>query len=140
MAARRSSAIAGAGDSCGSTREVRLEAARASGRRARSLPPLPGQVLVGRTPADAGKPAAGLPRRAGRRCLSVSPMPLPDGGLELRPPTARGDALQRAVRTLAMGSACACAADHATARSRACSAASSIAGARVASATGAGRR
>jgi hypothetical protein len=64
----------------------------------------PGQVLVGRTPADAGQSlAAGLPRRAGRRYLSVSPMPLQDGGLELL--TADGalaTRLQRAVRKLAM--------------------------------------
>jgi len=64
----------------------------------------PGQVLIGRTPADATQSmAAGLPRRAGRRYLSVSPMPLQDGGIELL--TADGALaarLQRAVRALAM--------------------------------------
>ncbi len=62
----------------------------------------PGQPLLGRTPEDAGQSlAAGLPRRAGRRYLSVSPMPLQDGGLELL--TADGALaarLQRTVRSL----------------------------------------
>jgi 23S rRNA pseudouridine2605 synthase len=64
----------------------------------------PGQVLIGRTPTDAETSlAAGLPRRAGRRYFSVSPMPLQDGGLELL--TSDGDLatrLQRAVRRLEM--------------------------------------
>jgi 23S rRNA pseudouridine2605 synthase len=85
-------------------RPVRLESARAS---AAGVPLFichrsPGQVLLGRTSADAGQSlAAGLPRRAGRRYLSVSPMPLQDGGLELL--TADGALaarLQRAVRSL----------------------------------------
>jgi len=87
-------------------RPVRLEAARAlrGGTPVFLCHRSPGQVLVGRTPADAGQSlAAGLSRRAGRRYLSVSPMPLQDGGLELL--TADGalaTRLQRAVRTLAM--------------------------------------
>ena len=87
-------------------RPVRLEAARApkGGTPVFLCHRSPGQVLVGRTPADAGQSlAAGLPRRAGRRYLSVSPMPLQDGGLELL--TADGalaTRLQRVVRTLAM--------------------------------------
>jgi len=64
----------------------------------------PGQQLIGRSPADAAESlAAGLPRRAGRRHFSVSPMPLPDGGIELL--TADGALaarLQRAVRRLPM--------------------------------------
>jgi 23S rRNA pseudouridine2605 synthase len=87
-------------------RPVRLEAARVpkGGTPVFLCHRSPGQVLVGRTPADAGESlAAGLPRRAGRRYLSVSPMPLQDGGIELL--TADGALaarLQRAVRTLAM--------------------------------------
>jgi 23S rRNA pseudouridine2605 synthase len=87
-------------------RPVRLEAARVP----RAGSPLflcnrsPGQLLVGRTPGDAEQSlAAGLPRRAGRRYLSVSPMPLQDGGLELL--TADGALaarLQRTVRSLPM--------------------------------------
>ncbi len=87
-------------------RAVRLEAARLpkGGAPVFLCNRSPGQVLVGRTPADAGLSlAAGLPRRAGRRYLSVSPMPLQDGGLELL--TADGALaarLQRAVRALPM--------------------------------------
>jgi 23S rRNA pseudouridine2605 synthase len=87
-------------------RPVRLEAARPprSGAPVFLCHRSPGQVLVGRTPADAAASmAAGLPRRAGRRYLSVSPMPLQDGGIELL--TADGALaarLQRAVRALAM--------------------------------------
>ena len=87
-------------------RTVRLEAARLP----RAGMPLflcnrsPGQPLLGRGPEDAALSlAAGLPRRAGRRYLSVSPMPLQDGGLELL--TADGALaarLQRAVRVLPM--------------------------------------
>ena len=52
-----------------------------------------------------------LPRRAGRRFISVSPMPRVDGGLELL--TADGALarrLQRAVHAWRANSACACAA------------------------------
>ncbi len=87
-------------------RPVRLEAARLQrgGGALFLCNRSPGQALLARTPADAGQNlAAGLPRRAGRRYLSVSPMPLQDGGLELL--TADGALaarLQRAVRTLPM--------------------------------------
>jgi 23S rRNA pseudouridine2605 synthase len=85
-------------------RPVRLDAARAG---AAGLPLFlcnrsPGQLLVGSGRADAAASlAAGLPRRAGRRYVSISPMPLQDGGLELL--TADGALaarLQRAVRSL----------------------------------------
>ncbi|MCC7464287.1 MAG: hypothetical protein IT480_17730 [Gammaproteobacteria bacterium] len=85
-------------------RPVRLEA----GRLPQAGSPLflcnrsPGQSLVGRASVGAEPSlAAGLPRRAGRRYLSVSPMPLQDGGLELL--TADGAVaarLQRGVRSL----------------------------------------
>lgn len=70
----------------------------------------PGQPLLGRQ-AQAAEPegeapgeplAARLPTRVGKRFMSISPMPLTDGGLELL--TANGDLavqLQRAVRSLA---------------------------------------
>lgn len=60
----------------------------------------PGQALLPR--ADAMESlAGGLPKRSGRRYLSVSPLPQPDGGLELL--TADGELaarLQRRVRQL----------------------------------------
>jgi 23S rRNA pseudouridine2605 synthase len=70
----------------------------------------PGQPLLGRQqqPADVTDElpgealAARLPARVGKRFMSISPMPLADGGLELL--TANGDLavqLQRAVRSLA---------------------------------------
>lgn len=60
----------------------------------------PGQALL---PGPDGEPAmaAGLPARVGRRFISISPLPQPDGGLELL--TADGalaTRLQRAVRAL----------------------------------------
>jgi 23S rRNA pseudouridine2605 synthase len=58
----------------------------------------PGQALLPRADATESL-AAGLPRRSGRRYLSVSPLPQPDGGLELL--TADGELaarLQRMVR------------------------------------------
>jgi 23S rRNA pseudouridine2605 synthase len=58
----------------------------------------PGEPLVSDDHAGEGV-AARLPRSAGRRFIAVSPMPRPDGGLELL--TADGDLatrLQRAVR------------------------------------------
>jgi 23S rRNA pseudouridine2605 synthase len=70
----------------------------------------PGEPLDGARPADgaAGQMAVPrtalierLPRRAGRRFIAISPMPRPDGGLELV--TADGELavrLQRAVHTL----------------------------------------
>lgn len=60
----------------------------------------PGQPLLS---ADPGSFSARLPRRAGRRFVSVSPLPQIDGGLELL--TADGEIaarLQRSVRTLPM--------------------------------------
>src|SRR5207253_2249406 len=83
----------------------RADAARTAARGRRA----PGEPL--RTPADPGDPAAGetprtallerLPRRSGRRFIAVSPMPRPDGGLELV--TSDGELalhLQRAVHSL----------------------------------------
>jgi len=60
----------------------------------------PGQPLLADGGGE-GSLAAGLPRRVGRRFVSVSPLPQPDGGLELL--TADGELatrLQRAVRAL----------------------------------------
>jgi 23S rRNA pseudouridine2605 synthase len=60
----------------------------------------PGQPLLADADGE-GSLAAGLPRRAGRRFVSISPLPQPDGGLELL--TADGELamrLQRAVRAL----------------------------------------
>lgn len=58
----------------------------------------PGQPLLDGSGAEAPV-SAGLPRRLGRRFMSISPLPQPDGGLELL--TADGELaarLQRAVR------------------------------------------
>ena len=70
----------------------------------RRAPAVVGVLLCHRSP---GEPLAGfadrLPQRSGRRFISVSPMPLADGGLELL--TADGALaarLQRAVGTLEM--------------------------------------
>ena len=89
----------------------RLVRAHAAPARARAFVchRSPGEPL--RTPADPGDGAAGetlraallerLPRRSGRRFIAVSPMPRPDGGLELV--TSDGELalhLQRAVHSL----------------------------------------
>src|SRR5437764_645769 len=89
----------------------RLVRAHAAPARARAFVchRSPGEPL--RTPADPGAGAAGetprrallerLPRRLGRRFIAVSPMPRPDGGLELV--TSDGELalhLQRAVHSL----------------------------------------
>lgn len=95
------------GERVGEGDQLQLDGRPIRQRVARDEPVLlchrsPGQRLLPGGDADDSF-AAHLPRRAGRRFISVSPMPLADGGLELL--TADGglaERLQRAVRTLPM--------------------------------------
>ena len=75
------------GERITATDQLQLDG-RAIRQRAAQQSPLficnrsPGQALLPR--ADASESlAGGLPRRTGRRYLSISPLPQPDGGLEL---------------------------------------------------------
>jgi 23S rRNA pseudouridine2605 synthase len=92
------------GDRVDENDQLRLDGRLIRQSRTRSELPV---LLCHRSPAQALLPTAdspeslatGLPRRAGQRFISVSPMPQVDGGLELL--TADGglaDRLQRAVR------------------------------------------
>jgi 23S rRNA pseudouridine2605 synthase len=102
------------GDRVQASDQLRLDGRPIRQMPAREYPLLlchrsPGQPLLGRSAQaaeDAEAPAPGealatrLPARVGKRFMSVSPMPLTDGGLELL--TANGELavqLQRAVRS-----------------------------------------
>jgi len=81
-----------------------LQAARGGAEpQAQEAFPGPMRMTHAHDPGTAPRPALleRLPRRAGRRFIAVSPMPLPDGGLELVTPDGELAArLQRSVRAL----------------------------------------
>lgn len=99
--------VAQLGDRVGEGDQLQLDGRPIRQRVARSEPVLlchrsPGQRLLPGGDADDSF-AAHLPRRAGRRFISIGPLPQVDGGLELL--TADGglaERLQRAVRNLPM--------------------------------------
>jgi 23S rRNA pseudouridine2605 synthase len=99
--------VAALGDKIARDDHLQLDG-RAVRQRAAASAPLflcnrsPGQALLPRADVSESM-AAGLPKRSGRRYLAISPLPEPDGGLELL--TADGDLamqLQRRVRQLAI--------------------------------------